>query len=208
MIKINLLGDSTAIDYSPHYFLAAFVATILFLSGLFYYLNDTISEQIAGLNSKSRNLQNELTRVQKITAEVRDLEARQAEYNRMLIVIAKLKKNKAGPVRVLDDLNRALPERAWLTEVKEQDGALRIAGRALDNQTVASFIRELEKSEYFGERSNEVLKQIDYEGVKIREFSFLTRIYYSGKTVARQAEQAQAEIEAVQPTKTPKKKRA
>lgn len=196
MIKINLLGDSTAIDYSGQYIVAGFVSSLLLTLGIFYFLYTTTATNIEELTAKAETLQSELTRVQKITKEVRDLEAKKAEYNRKLVVIAKLKKNKAGPVKVLDDLNKALPEKAWLTEVKEQDNSLKIVGRALDNQTFASFIRELEKSEFFGERSNEILKQMDVDGVKVKEFSFVTKIYYAGKTATKQAEQAQMENQA------------
>ena len=196
MIKINLLGTSTVIDYSGQYIIAGFIGSVLISLGLFYFLLTSASTETEELNQKSQRLQSELNHVQKITKEVKDLEAKKAEYNRKLVIIAKLKKNKLGPVRVLDDLNMALPEKAWLTEVKEQDDSLQITGRALDNQTVASFIRELEKSDYFGERSNEILKQIDMDGVKIKEFSFLTKIYYAGKTATKQAEQAQADSQA------------
>lgn len=196
MIKINLLGTSTVIDYSGQYIVAGFVASVLASLGLFYMLLSSATNEITALTEKSQRLQSELTHVQKITKEVKDLEAKKAEYNRKLVIIAKLKKNKLGPVRVLDDLNQALPEKAWLTEVKEQEDSLQITGRALDNQTVASFIRELEKSDYFGERSNEILKQIDMDGVKIKEFSFVTKIYYAGKAATKQAEQAQAEGQA------------
>jgi type IV pilus assembly protein PilN len=199
MIKINLLGTSTVIDYTGQYIVAGFVASVLASLGVFYMLLSSTSAAIDELNTKTQSLQSELAHVQKITKEVKDLETKKAEFNRKLVVIAKLKKNKLGPVRVLDDLNMALPEKAWLTEVKEQDNSLQITGRALDNQTVATFIRELEKSDYFGERSNEILKQIDQDGVKIKEFSFLTKIYYAGKTATKQAEQAQAESVAPPP---------
>ncbi len=193
MIKINLLGDSTAIDYSGQYIVAGFISSVLLCLGVFFFLYSTIDSEITELTEKTSRLESELLQVQKITKEVKDLETKKTEYNRKLIVIAKLKKNKSGPVRVLDDLNLALPERAWITEIKEQDNSLMIVGRALDNQTVATFFRDLEKSEYFGERSNEVLKQINMDSVKIKEFSFLTKIYYAGKTATQQAEQAQAE---------------
>lgn len=195
MIKINLLGDSTVIDHSGRYLVAGFVAVLIFCLGTFYYLDSSISQKIEDDIARSRSLQNDLDRIKKITKEVRDLEEKKAEYNRKLVVIAQLKKSKAGPVRVLDDLNKALPEKAWLTEVKESDGTLQITGRALDNQTVAQFIRDLEQSEYFGERSREVLKQIDLDGVKIKEFSFLTKIFYAGETATKQAEQARIEGE-------------
>jgi hypothetical protein len=43
----------------------------------------------------------------------------------------------------------AVPERAWITKVEESGGKFTISGRALDNQTVADFMRDLEASDYF-----------------------------------------------------------
>lgn len=193
MIKINLLGDNTAVDNSGKLIIAGFLGSLAACLIAFYCVQSSLDSSLAELEVKSQSLQNELNRVQKTTKEVRELEARKAEYSAKLLVIAMLKKNKLGPVHVLDDLNNALPEKAWLTEVKEKDGAFTVSGRALDNQTVAAFIRELEKSDYFGEQSNQVLKQVDKDGVKIKEFSFQSKIFYGGKLAAQQAEAAQNE---------------
>ena len=196
MIKINLLGDNTSVDNSGKVQLFSYFASLAAFLVVFYFLDSSLSSEIAEQEIRKQSLNSELIRVQKTTKEVRELEAKKAEYNAKLVVIAMLKKNKMGPVRVLDDLNTAIPERAWLTEIKESEGSFNIIGRALDNQTVASFIRELEKSEYFGEQSNQILKQVEQEGVKLKEFSFQTKIFYGGKLAAEQAAAAQAEKDA------------
>jgi len=49
----------------------------------------------------------------------------------------------------LDDLSVHTPEFAWLTEFAERAGSARLEGRAVDNQTVASFAHNLAQSAYF-----------------------------------------------------------
>jgi type IV pilus assembly protein PilN len=192
MIKINLLGEGAAGDSGAKIALGIYFGLILIFAGAFYFLQSSLSKSVEELSTRSDNLRNELTRVEKVTREVKDLEEKKNEYNSKLIVIALLKKNKLGPVRVLDDLNNALPEKAWLSEVKESEGEFTVVGKALDPQTVAAYIRELTKSEYFGEKSDEAWKDWEKDGIKIKEFSFKTKIFYGGKIAAQQAEVAQA----------------
>lgn len=194
MIKINLLGEESVSDQSGKIAIAMYLGSIALLCLVFYFVQSTLSGQVEELNAKTQNLENELARVEKITREVKELEKKKDEFNSKLLVIAMLKKNKLGPVRVLDDLNNAMPEKAWLTDIKEKEGSFTIAGRSLDEQTFSAFIRELGKSDYFGEQSNQNIKKYEKDGVTIKEFSFDTRIFYGGKLAAEQA----AEIQAAQ----------
>lgn len=57
---------------------------------------------------------------------------------------------RAAPVHILDDLSESVPEYLWLTDFTEVGGTVRMNGRAVDNQTIASFANNLkEKSRYF-----------------------------------------------------------
>ena len=54
-------------------------------------------------------------------------------------------------MRVLQDLSGAAPEKLWLLEFTDAAGAATLTGLALDNQTIASFMRQLQTSKYFHE---------------------------------------------------------
>jgi hypothetical protein len=126
------------------------------------------------------------------------LESKREDLNNKLAVIATLRRSKVGPVRVLDDLNMAVPERAWLSEIKEASGLLKINGVALDNQTVSLFMKDLEASDYFDnielvESKQALAKASDpsqlldltkgesSDSVKINQFALQTRVLYAGK---------------------------
>ncbi|MCO6429283.1 MAG: PilN domain-containing protein [Deltaproteobacteria bacterium] len=180
MIKINLLGDQESANSSAQLQIGLFIGSLAICFAVFFGVNYWFSGQLEELNNTATRLQAELQKKQRITAEVREYEAKKDDYNRKLLVIATLKKNKTGPVRVMDDLNGAIPERAWVTEIKEDNGIFKVSGKALDNQTISSFIRELDKSDYFGEVGREIIKLAEHEGVKIREFSFEAEVRYAG----------------------------
>lgn len=180
MIKINLLGDETVIDHSNRYVALAYLCSIAVALLVFFGMYTSVGSSIADLTEQRDLLEKEIARLQRITKEVQDLEKKKDEYHSKLLVIATLKKSKAGPVRVMDDLNVALPEKAWLSEVKENTGVFSIIGRALDDQTIASFMRDLEKSDYFDKVDPVEIKLMDMEGVKVKEFSVQAAISYTG----------------------------
>lgn len=181
MIKINLLGDETVIDHSGKFLLAGYVASLVVFVAIFFLLyNSTISE-IEEATLKRDQLQSLLNREKERTKEVRELEAKKKELNTKLLVIATLRKSKTGPVRVLDDLNIATPERGWIADIKEEAGAFKIVGYALDNETIAQFMKDLDVSKYFESVDLIETKKVDQAGVKIAAFTLLAKVNYAGE---------------------------
>ncbi len=192
MIKINLLGDDTAQDNTGTVVVAAYVLSLVLCIGVFGFMQRSISSKVNSLQTEKSKLEGQLARLQETTKEVKDLDKSRAELNDKLVVIATLKRSKVGPVRVLDDLNKSLPERAWVTEMKEQNGSLRIMGFALDSQTVAAFMKDLASSDYFtGVELNET-RTVEKMGAKIRDFSLDAKLSYAGKIKAKKDQAAAA----------------
>ena len=180
MIKINLLGDDTAVDQSGALQVGAFAVSIVVLLGICFMLNQSAGTHVAELEDRKLTLEGELERLKKTTKEVRELEKKRADLKNRLAVIAMLKRSKTGPVRVLDDLNLALPERSWVVSLSEKTGNMNVNGFALDNQTIAELMKSLEKSEFFRKVSLGQTKQATKKGVKVKEFTLKTTISYSG----------------------------
>ncbi len=101
-------------------------------------------------------LQNEMTATRaEINAldvkvkEFGELQKRIKEFESKHKIIEDLNRRKAGPVRVMESLSAATPATLWLTEFKETGGKLVITGLAIDNQTVADFLKALATFQYF-----------------------------------------------------------
>ncbi len=180
MIKINLLGDDTVIDTSGTWLVIGYALSlvgVLLIVGILYV---SVSSSIDTLTTESESLDKRLKALQETTKEVRDLEKKKNELASKTSIIAILKKSKLGPVRILDDLNTAIPEKAWVTEVRESGGILRVSGLALDNQTIAAFMKSMETSDYFDTIDLGESRQVEKNGVKLKEFTIQAKVSYSG----------------------------
>jgi len=181
MIKINLLGDDTAVDHTGILFIGGYVASLVLLLALGFFMYQAVISEIDEKTAEKSNLEAELAQLQETTKEVKELEKKRQDLSSKLAVIATLKRNKVGPVRVLDDLNNAIPERAWLKSIREKGGVLRIEGIALDNQTIAIFMKDLEQSDYYQTIDLVETRQVIKSGVTMKEFTLNAKISYAGK---------------------------
>lgn len=96
---------------------------------------DALNAEVAKLNQQAR--------------EVRDLERKRADLRAKLKVITDLQSRRVGPVRMLEDLSGSTPEKLWIVDFTDSGGQATITGMALDNQTIATFMRQLQSSQYF-----------------------------------------------------------
>jgi type IV pilus assembly protein PilN len=101
------------------------------------------------LDRDIEQLNAEIAKLNAQTKEVRDLEKKRAELQAKLRVIDDLKQKRVGPVRMLEDLSGATPQKLWLVSFSEVNAQATITGMALDNQTIAAFMRQLQASPYF-----------------------------------------------------------
>ena len=130
--------------------------------------NENLQIEIADINRRNAELQERI-------GEVRDYEKRKAELEQQLKVLAELKSDKTGPVRLLDDLSNALPEELWLTSFSEQNGSIDLAGVADTEQTVALFMQQLERSGHFSGVELTVTEQTTVGNRRMQRFSLKGR---------------------------------
>lgn len=180
MIKINLLGTESVQDSKGALWLVGYGASVALLLLAFAIMYTAVSSETEVAQADVASLEQRLAALQKITQEVQELEKKKKDLHDKLVVIAKLKKSKLGPVQSLDDLNISLPERAWLTSVDERSGFFRIFGFAIDNQTIASFMRQLDESSFFSDVQLVETKQANYKEAKVKSFILQAKVDYTG----------------------------
>ena len=170
MIRINLLGEK--VDNSAQYVvqMLIFGSTISLAIVLCVALQLSAAGSLSELRDKKSALETKLFELKKITKKVENLESNQKLLKEKLNTISSLKMKKSGPVRVLDDLRGAVPERVWLSSVKQKAGSLEINGMSLDNQTISEFMGNLEKSPFFGKVDLILSTQKEKDKVKLKQF--------------------------------------
>ena len=95
--------------------------------------------------------QREVDELQQYIREVDDYKAKKAELERKIDVINTLKENQRGPVLIMDQVSRALPELLWLTSMDVNPSVINIRGAALNMSAVANFMDNLDRVEEFQE---------------------------------------------------------
>jgi len=162
MIRINLLPFRAARkkENIRRQLMIYGLSVVLLLSIMGYtlfYLTSTLS----GLKAEEKRIQDELKTYEQTIKRIAELEKKIKEIRAKLDVIRELEKNKTGPVHLLDEIAMAVPkEKLWLSSMKEAKGNLTLAGTAMDNETVALFMTNLEKSDY--------ISGVDLQSAKLR----------------------------------------
>ena len=159
MIRINLLGHepskaakrsmpSLTIGGSDNAgFILAIVATIVVLAGAWWWQRTSLRR----VETSHAAVVAEQAELADIAETVRDLQDRRAFVSQKRGVIIDLKRNQSGPVLLLDQLGREIPDSLWLTDLTLADGNVSIVGRALSPVAVADFVTNLRLSSYFAD---------------------------------------------------------
>jgi len=163
MIRINLLPFRAArkkenIRRQLMIYGLSVVLLFCLMGYTFFYLKSTLS----GLKDEEKRIQDELKSYEQTIKRIAELEKKIKEIRAKLEVIRELEKNKTGPVHLLDEIALAVPkDKLWLSGMKETKGSLTLTGTAMDNETVALFMTNLEQSEH--------ISSVDLQSAKLRE---------------------------------------
>jgi len=160
MIRINLLAEAKPVRKKRG--VAAFgsggrLNTVLIgaalgiavLAGLIHYF--ILSSAIKAQQEKIRVAQVEVTRLETVLKEVRDFEQKKARLQKKVDLINTLKQNQRGPVRLMDEVSKALPDLVWLEKMDYRGNSISIDGKAFNPPAVANFLENLKRVPSFQE---------------------------------------------------------
>jgi type IV pilus assembly protein PilN len=185
MIRINLLSvREAAAEAGRRQELRLIVLGSVLVVALLMVLEVGSRMRISPVRAEHQRLQAELKVLETKTAELSALEKNKAELNDKLKTIALLEQKKVGPARILADLSDSAPEQVWLLEFTENGGAATVTGFAFDNQTIATFMRNLDTSPYFESVDLVETTQSDIEGTPVKKFVVRALLSYAGTPLA------------------------
>ena len=110
-----------------------------------------LSSAIKAQEEKIRVAQVEVTRLESVLKEVRDFEAKKAKLQKKVDLINQLKQNQKGPVRLMDEVSKALPDLVWLEKLDYRGNSIHIVGKAFNPPAVANFLENLKRVPAFQE---------------------------------------------------------
>jgi type IV pilus assembly protein PilN len=162
MIRINLLPFRAARKKENiKRQISVYVLTLVFLCALMAFFFLQLNGKVRNLRAEKASINKQLKTYAATTRKIQKLKNQIKEIRAKLDVIGALEKKKTGPVFLLDEIAAAVPKnRLWLRSLAEKNGTLDLKGTAMDNETIAGFMTNLEKAEH--------ITSVDLESAKMR----------------------------------------
>jgi len=110
----------------------------------------------ADLDQQIADAERETQRLQSVIQQVTQFEGRRAQLQQRVTLIEELRKGQTGPVHLLDQISKALPEAMWLTDLRQAANDITLEGRCTSLNSLSDFVSALEASELF-ERPVEIV---------------------------------------------------
>jgi type IV pilus assembly protein PilN len=156
MIRINLLAaerptakkKSAAAPgaFQAYLILALFAGGALVACAGAWWLK---SAEIAELDSKITAGKKRQAELQAIKAQVDQFLLKKRILDAKVKLIEQLKAQQSGPVHMLDEISKALPDFVWLTGLDQRGNTLNFKGESNGLTAVADFISNLQRSGWF-----------------------------------------------------------
>jgi type IV pilus assembly protein PilN len=121
------------------------IATILGIGWWFMSLR----QWSAQLDQDIARAEAETVKLRPVLAQVQKFEARKAQLTQRVTLIEQLRRGQSAPVHIIDEISKSMPERLWLTELKQVGSDFTISGFAASLPSLSDFVANLEATKWF-----------------------------------------------------------
>jgi type IV pilus assembly protein PilN len=159
MIRINLLAPERPAEkkkkasapsapgaFQAYLLLMLFAGTAIFLCAAGWWYK---SAQLKDLDARIVADEKRQRDLQAIKVQVDAFQKKKTLLESKVALIEKLKAQQKGPVHMLDEISKALPDFVWLSALDEAAGKLTFTGQSSSLVAVADFISALQRSGWF-----------------------------------------------------------
>ncbi len=148
MIRINLLPFRKAKRLENlRMQISVFVLSVVLVGIVVGSSYMTKSGELEDIKKENTRLNKELQSYAAMLNKIKTLKSKRKDLQAKLDVIRGLEAQKAGPVQLFDEICLAVPEgKVFLKSLGETGTSVRMAGEAIDYDTVAQFMTNLEKT--------------------------------------------------------------
>jgi Tfp pilus assembly protein PilN len=125
----------------------------------------------------------EAQKLESIINEVEQYQKRKDSLQQRIDLINQLKQNQKGPVRIMDQISRDLPDLVWLDAMEINAGRISLSGRGLNPNAIALFIENVKNDPYFEEPQVGAVNQVSTNPL-VYSFDMNFAFTYTPKTAA------------------------
>jgi len=177
MIRINLLPYIQARKQeNVRKQVSVFFLGLVFIGIGLYYAMTVFDRSLEKERNRLNLAKAELDQMKKVTKEIDEIKKKLSTIRKKTEIIRSLETDRKSSVILLERLSDAVvAQRMWFTGLTETNDTVGIAGMALDQTTVADFMKRLENCGLF---SAVVLKSIKHQvikGAELKQFDVVCR---------------------------------
>jgi len=178
MIRVNLLPVRAARrkeSIRQQFSIAGLSLLLLFIimGGLYW----GAASKISALDEDIKSGEAELRTLNKKVGELAKIKEQKKLVMEKLRVVNELEARRKGPVKLFQKISAAIPEKAWITSLKETSGGVTLKGFATTEEVVADFMRGLERFPDLGRVELDIVNKVKKGSVP--HFSFTIRLVKS-----------------------------
>ncbi len=174
MIKINLVREGRAVrgagaapaaaaaaapgasNINNILILALLVLSALAALGYWFFQKRELDERKDIVRQRTA----EAKKLEAIIKEVEDYQKRKDSLQQRIDLINQLKQNQKGPVRIMDQISKDLPDLVWLDRMEINAGRISLSGRGLNPNAIALFVENVKNDPYFEEPQLGTMAQV------------------------------------------------
>jgi type IV pilus assembly protein PilN len=173
MIKINLLPTKKkppkkVIDLQQQVLLALLVIAFTVIVMVYFWKKQ--QNTIVSLEQEKSAAEARIQLQDKMLKEVKNVEEERKKVAGKIDIIENLKKNQSGPVRLLDEISKALPLGVNIGSLSENNNIINIEGSGFTNEDVVRFVENLKASPFLADVALQETSQAKQEGVDIYKY--------------------------------------
>jgi type IV pilus assembly protein PilN len=144
LIRINLLPVRQAAKRKDSAQILILGVLVVLGAGIGNYIwLSTTQDKSAKVEAQIADTQRRITELEKVIGEVNNINKRKKELEDKLKILNELRKGRSGPVRMLDAMATAIPNKVAINAFEESNSVVKLSGRAVSHEDVAEFMKSL-----------------------------------------------------------------
>lgn len=134
------------------------LGALLAAGAIAFLVNLQMGAAIDNQNERNQYLNEEIAQLDKQITEILALEQQKQRLRARIQVIEQLERSRPEIVHVFDQLVRTIPDGVNLTALKQSERRLQLKGLAQSSTRVASYMRNIDASEWLTDPSLDILE--------------------------------------------------
>ena len=178
MIRINLLPFRAAKKRENiRMQISVYVLSVVLLVAVLGFSFMSLAKELDDLRAGSSRLTKELDSYSEMLKKMEALTKKREDLKGKLEVIQRLDARRMGPVQLFDEIAMAVPKgKLFLNSLGESKGEIKMAGVAVDYDTVALFMTNLEKTETIETVTLGGTDRSDEDGQTVSKFNLVCKL--------------------------------